>query len=47
MFGQFVVHLDYMLSTAPACHVRRPEVVWVTIMAPNREFQAFFFGRVA
>ena len=31
MFGQFVVHLDYMLSAGPACRVAAATAVWGTM----------------
>ena len=42
MFGQFVVHLDYMLSAAPACQQPPPDGMSGTPLAPNNKVHGIF-----
>ena len=42
MIGQFVVHLDYMLSACPACQLTPPIGKWGTSIAEDNRVTAFF-----
>jgi hypothetical protein len=42
MFGQFVVHLDYMLSAAPACQQTPLDGKFGTSIAADNGVPAFF-----
>ncbi len=44
MFGQFVVHLDYMLSVAGACQPVGPKAISGTLSFANRGLPGFFVG---
>ena len=46
MFGQFVVHLDYMLSAAPARQPGPLDGMSATFLQRTAGLPAFFFGRV-
>ena len=46
MFGQFVVHLDYMLSAAPARQPGPIDGMLGTFLRRTAGLPAFLFGRV-
>jgi hypothetical protein len=44
MFGQFVVHLDYMLSAGPACRLGDRTAGWGTMAHLDPRDSGIFLG---